>query len=364
VKVDRYFPRLTHFLQIGLLILVLFLLAGCKMPGKDLVVSEIDVTQALQTVEARLTQAVAQTTTQTTSPEPGEPTISATPTPTLPPEITSTNTLTENPIVSTNTPVPAEGCDQAAAGYPKIDITIDDDTEMAPGQAFTKIWRVVNVGTCTWTTDYDVVFFSGELMGAPSSLALNTTVAKDQSVDLAIDMVAPASPGTYQGNWKLRNAAGILFGIGPGSESPFWVRIKVVSATTATSTPTPTPTPTVAVQASGSVQLAINDTLDLDSLQVNGSGPDLRYRTTLIDPRQELHPLVGVTISVYGGSQPGLANCQAATLGSVPIILDNLSTGTYLCYRTDLGLPGWARFDGFETNTGALILQILTWKLP
>jgi hypothetical protein len=362
--VNKLSLQLPYFSKITLIILVLFLLAGCKMPGKDTAVSEIDVTQAFQTVEARLTEAVAQTPTLTISPEPGPPTISDTPTPTLPSEITSTTTPTEDSTVSTNTPAPAEGCDQAAAGYPKIDITIDDDTEMTPGQAFTKIWRVVNVGTCTWTTDYDIVFFSGELMGAPSSFPLNATVAKDQSVDLAIDMVAPAASGTYQGNWKIRNAAGVLFGIGPGSESPFWVRIKVVSTTTATTTPTPTSTSTAVVQASGSVTLSVNDTLDLDTLQVNGGGPDLKFRTTLIDPRQELMPLVAVTMGVYGGSEPNLANCQAANLGSAHIILDNLSTGTYLCYRTDLGLPGWARFDGFDSNTGALILQILTWKLP
>jgi hypothetical protein len=364
LSVKKLSPRFSCFSKITLIILVFFLLAGCKMPGKDTAVSEIDVTQAFQTVEARLTQAVAQTPTLTASPEPGPPTISETPMPTLPSEITSTLTPTEDSTASANTPAPTEGCYQAAAGYPKIDITIDDDTEMSPGQAFTKIWRVVNVGSCTWTADYDIVFFSGELMGAPSSLPLNATVAKDQSVDLAIDMVAPAGSGTYQGNWKIRNAAGVLFGIGPGSESPFWVRIKVVSATAETPTPTPTATPTIVVQASGSAVLSVNDTLDLDTLQVNGGGPDLKYRTTLIDPRQQLVPLVAVTMSVYGGSQPSLANCQAANLGATPIILDNLSTGTYLCYRTDLGLPGWARFDGFDSNTGALILQILTWKLP
>jgi hypothetical protein len=224
---------------------------------------------------------------------------------------------------------------------------------------------VVNVGTCTWTTDYDIVFFSGELMSASPSLPMSVTVPPNQSVDLSVDMIAPNEAGTFQGNWKLRNADGELFGIGPGGESPFWVRIKVVGVTTETPTPTPTSTPTTVVQASGSVTLVISDTLDLDNLLINAGGPDLRFWTTIIDPPQhQLLPLGGVTLGIYGGVQPSLADCQAGSLAVVPIILDDLAMGTYLCYRTDLGLPGWARLDSFDPNAGTITLEILTWKLP
>jgi hypothetical protein len=284
-----------------------------------------------------------------------------------PEESTATPTteasVTPQASTSTLTPVPGDDCNQAAAATP-IDITIEDDTELAPGEAFTKIWRVVNVGTCTWTTEYEIVFFSGEMMGASPSHALTTAVAPNQSVDLSVDMVAPVTSGTYQGNWKLRDGSGALFGIGPGSESPFWVRIVVVSGTESTGTPTPTYTATQPVQASGSTNLLVEDTLDLDSLLVNAAGPDLKYRTTLIDPRHQLVPLLGVTMGIYGSNQPGLAECQNASMSGLPVVLEDLTLGTYLCFRTDLGLPGWARLDAFDPGTGEITLQVLTWKVP
>ena len=337
-------------------------LAGCNMPGAKNVQPMLDVVQAQQTVDARLTQALELTPTQdsasqvenlTPSPEIENTTISD---PSSTPTGDQTGTL--------GTDVPTGSCDQAAAALPKIDISIEDDTEMAPGEAFTKIWRVVNVGSCSWTADYEVVFFSGELMAASPNSPLNGKVSPDQSMDISVDMVAPQEPGTYQGNWKLRNTDGVLFGIGPGSESPFWVRIKVISTETETATPTPTLMPTTEVQASGSTSLALNDNLDLDTLLVNAGGPDLKYRTTLIDPRYQLVPLVGVKVSVFGSTEPGLTDCKAANLASSPIIMNELTTGTYLCHHTDLGLPGWFRFDGFDSDTGAITLQVLTWKLP
>jgi len=353
-------PRFSKMLAIGLFFLWSYTLVGCNMPGIENSQLGLDVTQARQTVDARLTQAIGLT--------PTHDSLSQAQNPTTSPIIENTSisnlasTPTANPAGTEAAEVPTAGCDQAAAALPKIDISIEDDTEMASGEAFTKIWRVVNVGTCSWTTDYDVVFFSGELMDASTSLHLSESVSPNESVDISVNMVAPQEPGTYQGNWKLRNVDGTLFGIGPGGESPFWVRIKVVSAEIETATPTLAPT--TDVQASGSASLALNDNLDLDTLLVNAGGPDLKYRTTLIDPRYQLVPLVGVKMSIFGSTQPGLMDCKAAILASSPIILKELVTGTYLCHRTDLGLPGWFRFDGLDSDTGAITLQALTWKLP
>lgn len=353
-------PRFSKMLVVSLFFLWSYTLVACNMPGIENSPLRLDVTQAQQTVDARLTQAIGLTPTQDSPSQAQNPT----PSPILEdtPISDPTSTLTVDPAGTDDVDVPVVGCDQAAAALPKIDISIEDDTEMAPGESFTKIWRVVNVGTCSWTADYDVVFFSGELMDTSPSLPLGGSVSPNESVDISVNMVAPQAPGTYQGNWKLRNEDGTLFGIGPGSESPFWVRIKVVS--TVIETATPTLAPTSDVQASGSASLVLNDNLDLDTLLVNAGGPDLKYRTTLIDPRYQLVPLVGVTISVFGSTQPELADCQAAILASSPIILNELVTGTYLCHRTDLGLPGWVRFDGFDSDTGAITLQALTWKLP
>jgi multidrug efflux pump subunit AcrA (membrane-fusion protein) len=354
------YSKMIFFLYI---IFAVSFLIGCNLPGIAGDSSKMDITQAYQTLNAGLTQAVAEAQTQT----PSLDVSGSTATESI--EFTGTATLANSPTQGleseTSTPVPGEICDQAAAANP-IDITIEDDTEMEPGEIFTKIWRVVNVGTCTWTTEYQIVFFSGESMGAITSVPLPDQVQQGESVDLEVEMTAPEEPGTYQGNWKLRNTDGQLFGIGPGGESPFWVRIVVPGETLETQIPqlTPSQTLTVEVQTSGSVNLVVGDTLDLDNLILNTSGADLRYRITVIDPRHQLVPLLNVTFGVFGIEQPGLQDCQTGNLGISPIFLDEQIIGTYLCYQTDLGLPGWARLDSFDPNTGDLSLQVFTWKVP
>jgi len=115
-------------------------------------------------------------------------------------------------------------CDQAQF---IADITIPDGTTLAPGTAFTKTWRLKNIGTCTWTTSYALVFVSGDALGAPAVVNLPSSVAPGATVDLSVNMTAPTSAGHYIGYWKLRNAAGVLFGIGAAASQSFWVEINV-----------------------------------------------------------------------------------------------------------------------------------------
>lgn len=107
------------------------------------------------------------------------------------------------------------------------DISIPDGTVFQPGTAFTKTWRLRNIGTCTWTNNYSLVFDSGSLMGGPTTVGLTGNVLPGDLVDLSVNLIAPATDGNYQGNWKLRNAAGQTFGLGPAANQPFWVKITV-----------------------------------------------------------------------------------------------------------------------------------------
>lgn len=110
------------------------------------------------------------------------------------------------------------------------DVTIPDGTSFKAGDTFTKTWRLKNIGSTTWTTDYSLVFVSGEQMSAPASLKLPKSVAPGGTVDVTVNMTAPAAAGTYRGNWQLKTAAGVLFGIGAAANKPFWVEIKVAGS--------------------------------------------------------------------------------------------------------------------------------------
>ena len=216
------------------------------------------------------------------------------------------------------------------------------------------------------------LFFPAIKWERPQLLILSGEVAPGQSVDITVDMVSPTQSGKYQGNWKLRNSASALFGIGPNNSAPFWVRIVVAQTATttptaATATLTPTPTPTVpAVKASGNVALRPLDQVDLDSAGINpagGNGSDLLY-TTNTDGQHLLNPLAGVGLAQSGTTQPSLANCQAATLSGEPVAMELVSTGVYFCVRTNMGLPGWIRITGFDLDDYTLTLDLLTWTIP
>ena len=368
------------FVFLGIFLALLSLSACGKSYPK--VTSTVDHTRAYQTVGARLTQdfahlptSVLPSFTLVSSPIPS---LSTTPTPTftIPPQSVSPSL--------TFTPLPDDtACDRAAAGYPKIDVTIDDDTPTAPGKTFTKIWRLTNVGKCTWTKDYAAVWFSGEKLGDLVAVPLGGEVKSGESVDIVVDMVAPMKPGSYQSNWKLRNAGGVLFGIGPNGDAPFWVRIQVVeiasSTVTLTPTPTPTgtpsftptmtdsptPTPTITppVQVSAAVSLPVDSSLDLDTAQTNtGEGDDLLYKDE--DGFHLLVPQAGAVIGFFGGLPPSPDNCGQASMSAAPLAVDSLTPGTYLCYRTNQGRLGRVSLVRLNSTDFSIDLDVLTWAVP
>lgn len=343
-----------------LAVLTLWGMIACSFPMGAAQTPTLNVTQAYQTVDANLTQAVAQTPQSSPSPTQSDdsPIPPATDTPSPP------STKPVNPKVT-----PTTICDHVSPGMP-IDVTVPDDTEMGPGEAFTKTWRLENIGTCTWTTEYALTWFSGERLSAPVSVPLTENVPPDTTVELSVDLIAPTKAGTYQSNWKLNNAAGEFFGIGPSGNAAFWVRIEVIESATATITSTiavtdtPTPTPTEPVQSSGPASLQPNDTLDLDTNQINsGSGEDLIF--AFDEQNHFLNPIGAMAMAVFGNEQPSIDDCQTITLFADPQIIEgNLSAGTYLCYRTNLALPGWALVTGFDPENSTLDLQSLTWTIP
>jgi hypothetical protein len=142
----------------------------------------------------------------------------------LPPTQTSIP-ATVTPIPATNTPIPTAVtyCDWAA--FIK-DVTIPDGTQFSPGEVFTKVWRLQNRGTCTWTPDYDLVFYGGAQMSG-AAMQIPGYVAPGQTVDVAVTLTAPSTPGRYTGYWILRSSSGALFGTGASADETFYVDIYV-----------------------------------------------------------------------------------------------------------------------------------------
>ncbi len=183
----------SMFLFSTALFTILILLSACNLPADDQPPPVTANTAAAMTVEAVLTQAALAAPTQT-------------------PIIVSTATLTPLPCENVITFVD--------------DVTIPDEYDLAPGAAFTKTWRVKNVGTCTWTTSYTLAFYQENSMGGPASVPLALNVAPGQTVDLSVNLVAPATAGRYTGKWTLKDQNGNFFFT--TRNNPLWVIIDVV----------------------------------------------------------------------------------------------------------------------------------------
>ena len=100
------------------------------------------------------------------------------------------------------------------------DQTIKDGQALYAGESFTKVWRVKNTGSCTWTKDYSFGFVSGNRMGGRDA-RLAQSVAPGQTIDISVDMIAPGANGTYNGYWQMRSPQGRGFG------QTVWVKVRV-----------------------------------------------------------------------------------------------------------------------------------------
>ena len=194
-------------------------------------------TAAAQTVEAKFTQdssgVIDAVPTQTSAPVlPTNTAVVIPPTSTaVPPTNPPPPTATSLPPTATPVLIP---CDRAS--FVK-DVTYPDNADVPVSSTFVKTWRLINNGSCTWTSGYALVFVSGDAMSGPATSQLTTgTVPPGGMIDISVTLKAPDKVGTYRGDWKLRNPAGALFGIGNFAEKSFWVQIDAVIPMT----PTPT----------------------------------------------------------------------------------------------------------------------------
>jgi hypothetical protein len=311
-----------------------FLLTACNYPSSQ-PTADVLATSAAETVAALLTQPAQIT---------------------LPPPVATDTPLpaTDTPIPATNTP-PGPSPTSGTAGCTDkatfvSDVTIPDDTNMDPGDTFVKTWRLQNSGTCTWTTEYALVFQSGNNMSGPASVPFPGAIAPGSTVDLSVNLTAPNSPGTYKGNWILRNDSGVLFGIGASANVAFWVQIVVG----------PTSTPAAEIYTAKHVEVASSYLADLDegSGDAGSSSADFWFHAVSGDERY-LEPQNGALMKLYGSSVPEYSDCKGASLKSSKIDVGGLSVGDWICYKTNEGRYGRFSVDSID---GSIKIDMRTWK--
>jgi hypothetical protein len=207
--------------------LTVMLLTACASSGTATATpTAFDVkalqTSAVQTIIANITQTAAaqptQAPTETLTPAPAAPTETSAPaveTVALTQEVSVTAVLTPaglTPAVLTpgGSPTP-QLCNDS---HFVSDVSIQDGTVMTAGAAFVKTWRIKNIGTCTWTKAYQIIFGYGsnrkQLSGVTTKLPAE--VPPGGEVEISVNMKAPAKTGNYSEYWQLADNNGLPFG--------------------------------------------------------------------------------------------------------------------------------------------------------
>jgi len=317
--------------------LIAVILAACEMipqtGSKPTQLSPDTIfTSAAQTAESMRMERITQTAAlapKTATAIPTEiPIESSTEIPaTLPLTLTLTTSLT--PTLATTQGAPPTDV-AALPGEDKAtfieDVNIPDGTKFSPSKKFQKTWRIENTGKTTWTTDYNLVFIDGSLMGASPAVPLPQKVEPWEKVNVTVDMVAPANPGKYTSYWKLKNASGQVFGFGEGKNEAIWVQIEVEAA-----------------MASEGVTSTVTSTQMVDSVSLSVDNPVISScpHTFIFTALINLNKAATITYNLEGGDNTSaplklpLPSTQYLDSGAHPVVFELSFTKS---------ITGWARF--------------------
>jgi len=244
--------------RLGLIGLLLSACGGGRSADQsDTPAPEAIFTSAAQTAEARRMERFSQT--ATLAPEALiETSAFEAPTQT-PPSIQ----VSPSAAFTATAPAAAQPASGGDRGEFMADVTVPDETVFEPNLPFQKTWRIKNSGQTTWTTEYMLVFIDGDLIGAEPAIPLPEVVEPGENTEITVEMVSPPNPGKYRGYWKMRNAAGQVFGFGSNADEAIWADI-IVEGEPAAASITRAPAATRAITTIS---------LDVDEAQVSGICP-------------------------------------------------------------------------------------------
>ena len=157
------------------------------------------------------------------------PTVTSTPQVSPTPEKTNTPLITHTPLpgapsapatapatatpLALNTPLATTqaSCDNMAY---VADVTIPDGYVATRGETMKKTWTLKNLGPCTWTQDYKLIYGwggQGTDWNTTQPVNLSKVVAQGETIDVTVTLTAPSAAGEYVAVFKLQNDKGFNF---------------------------------------------------------------------------------------------------------------------------------------------------------
>ena len=208
---------------ISLLLCSIVFLSSCSVNSSD--VQENDPMALTATYESMVNDAMntaIEKITQEALLNPSATAIFTQVPPTEKPQPSSTPTAdvpTIAPVIPTNTQqfptltfTPAATATDTAYNCSIVSSSPSYNSTYSPGGDFDGKWTFKNTGTKSWeSAQIDFVFISGtEFQTNVDILDLSTDVASGGTVEFIVDMLAPASTGTYSATWGLQMAGKVF----------------------------------------------------------------------------------------------------------------------------------------------------------
>lgn len=92
------------------------------------------------------------------------------------------------------------------------DVTIPDNTQMKPGELFTKTWLVQNTGGCAWRAGFTFQHVGGDVMRG-STVTLTEAIQTGSKREISVQLVVPSGQnGLIQSAWRMADENGNFFG--------------------------------------------------------------------------------------------------------------------------------------------------------
>ena len=199
----------------NLMLLLAFplILGACSPTPADADIAMIS-TSAAQTVEAQFTE-IAKENTPTPRPS-ATKNVGATEASTAPP---ATPTIVAD---LSNLPEGALVASLYSESHP-------DGTVLETGEYFMKSWSLQNNGTYTWSKDYKLIYWGGDILGGSAEYNFFDVISPGEILTMPIQLLAPDVAGNYTGYWKIKSPSGYIFGVGEYN-APISVSIDVRNA--------------------------------------------------------------------------------------------------------------------------------------
>ncbi|XP_030624353.1 protein ILRUN [Chanos chanos] len=91
------------------------------------------------------------------------------------------------------------------------DVTIGEGESVPPDTPFTKTWRIQNSGTESWPPGVCLKYVGGDQFGHVNFVMVRS-LEPQEMYDISVQMRSPATPGMYQGQWRMCTATGLFYG--------------------------------------------------------------------------------------------------------------------------------------------------------